>query len=58
VATRGAIVAHVCRGVRLFSLAMCILIRIAATPSDMGEACLLCPNIVLGQHYWCVEIIG
>jgi hypothetical protein len=36
-ATHGAFVAHVCHVVRLFPLQGCILIRISATPSDMGD---------------------
>jgi hypothetical protein len=28
-----------------------ILIRISATPSDMGEACSLCPNIEVLYHH-------
>jgi hypothetical protein len=35
-ATRGALLAYVCRVVR-FSLARCILIRISVIPSDMGD---------------------
>jgi hypothetical protein len=41
VATRGTCVVHVCRVVKLFSLARWLLIRISLTPSDMGEACSL-----------------
>jgi hypothetical protein len=52
VATHGAFVDHVCRVVRLFPLQGYILIRISVTPSDMGEACSLCPNIGLDLHCW------
>jgi hypothetical protein len=34
-------VVHVCHGIRLFSLARWLLIRISVTPSNMGEACSL-----------------
>jgi hypothetical protein len=37
-----------CRKVIL--LARCILIQNSATPSDMGEACSLCSNIVIKLH--------
>jgi hypothetical protein len=32
---------------QVISLARCILVRISMTPSDMGEACSLCPKIVM-----------
>jgi hypothetical protein len=32
-------------------LAMCILIRISEAPSDMGEACSQCLNVVMELHY-------
>jgi hypothetical protein len=36
---------------QVISLARCILIQISATPSDMGEACSLCPNVEVLFHY-------
>jgi hypothetical protein len=33
---------------QVISLARCILIQISVTPSDMGEACLLSPNMEVG----------
>jgi hypothetical protein len=39
----------------VISHAMCILIQISATPSDMGETCSLCSNVVMELHYGCYE---
>jgi hypothetical protein len=50
VATRVAFVAHMCRVARLIPWKV-ILIRISATPSDMGEACSLCLNIEVLYHH-------
>jgi hypothetical protein len=36
---------------QIISLARCILIRISVTPSEMGEACSLCPNVEVLYHY-------
>jgi hypothetical protein len=33
-----------------FPCKVVILIRISSTPSDMGEACSLCPNVGLDLH--------
>jgi hypothetical protein len=50
VATRDTCVVHMCCVVRLFLL-QGDLIRISATPSDMGEACSLCTSVeVLYVH--------
>jgi hypothetical protein len=49
-ATRVAFVAHVCRVARLLPCKV-ILIRISATPSDMGEAYSLCPNVEVLYHH-------
>jgi hypothetical protein len=56
VATHRVCVTHVCRVVRLFPLQGCILIQISVTPTDMGEVCLLCLNIVMELHCGCSEI--
>jgi hypothetical protein len=50
VATRVAFVAHVCRVARLISCKV-ILIRVSATPSDTGEACLPCSNVEVIYHH-------
>jgi hypothetical protein len=34
-----------------------ILIRISATPSDIGEACSLCSNIEVIYHHVCMRFI-
>jgi hypothetical protein len=36
---------------QVISLARCVLIQISTTPSDMGEACSLCSNVVMKLHY-------
>jgi hypothetical protein len=36
---------------QVISLTRCILIRISMTPSDIGEACSLFPNIEVPFHY-------
>jgi hypothetical protein len=41
---------HVCHVARLIPCKV-ILIRISATPSDMGEACSLCLNIEVLYHH-------
>jgi hypothetical protein len=41
---------HVCHVVRLIPCKV-ILIRISATPSDMGEACSLCLNVEVLYHH-------
>jgi hypothetical protein len=50
VATCVAFVAHVCHVARLIPCKV-ILIRISATPSDMGEACSLCLNVEVIYHH-------
>jgi hypothetical protein len=50
VVTRVAFMAHVCHVARLI-LCKVILIRISATPSNMGEACSLCLNIEMLYHH-------
>jgi hypothetical protein len=45
VATRGALLARVCRVVRFISLQGWLLIQISVTPSEMGDACLMHLNI-------------
>jgi hypothetical protein len=50
VATRVAFVAHVCHVVRLLPCKV-TLIRISATPSDMGDACSLCSNVEVVYHH-------
>jgi hypothetical protein len=50
VVTRVTFVAHVCHVARLLSCNV-ILIRISATPSDMGDACLLCSNVEVLYHH-------
>jgi hypothetical protein len=50
VATRVAFMAHMCRVARLIPCKV-ILIRISATPSDMGEACSLCLNVEVLYHH-------
>jgi hypothetical protein len=47
--TRVAFVVHVCRVARLIPCKV-ILIRISATPSDMGETCSLCLNVEVLYH--------
>jgi hypothetical protein len=49
-ATCVAFVAHVCRVTRLIPCKV-ILIRISATPLDMGEACSLCSNVEVLYHH-------
>jgi hypothetical protein len=49
-ATRDAFMVHVCHIARLIPCKV-ILIRISATPSDMGEACSLCLNIEVLYHH-------
>jgi hypothetical protein len=49
-ATRDAFMVHVCHVARLIPCKV-ILIRISATPSDMGEACSLCLNIEVLYHH-------
>jgi hypothetical protein len=51
VVTHGACVAHVCYVAGVYPLQGVLLIRISVTPSDMGEACSLCPNIEVLFHY-------
>jgi hypothetical protein len=51
VATRVAFVAHVCHVARLIPCKVVIVIRISATHSDMGEACLLCLNVEVLYHH-------
>jgi hypothetical protein len=51
VVTHVDFVAHVCYVVKSFPLQGVLLIRISATPSDMGEACSLCPNVKVLYHY-------
>jgi hypothetical protein len=41
---------HVCRVARLIPCKV-ILLRISATPLDMGEACSLCSNIEVLYHH-------
>jgi hypothetical protein len=36
---------------QVISLAKWLLIRISATPSDMGEACWMCTNVEVIHHY-------
>jgi hypothetical protein len=36
---------------QVISLARCILIQISGIPTDMGEACSLCSNVVMECHY-------
>jgi hypothetical protein len=48
--TRDAFMVHVCHVARLIPCKV-ILIRISATPSDMGEACSLCLNIEVLYHH-------
>jgi hypothetical protein len=43
-------VAHVCHVARLIPCKV-ILIRISATPLDMGEACSLCSNVEVLYHH-------
>jgi hypothetical protein len=50
VATRDTFVVHVCHVARLIPCKV-ILIQISATPSDMGEACLLCLNVEMLYHH-------
>jgi hypothetical protein len=50
VATCVAFLAHVCHVVRLIPCKV-ILIQIFVTPSDMGEACLLCLNVEVLYHH-------
>jgi hypothetical protein len=43
---------------QVISLVRCILIWIFVTPSDMGEACSPCSNVVLERHYCWFKNIG
>jgi hypothetical protein len=36
---------------QVISLVRRLLIRISTTPSDMNEACSLCPNVEVLNHY-------
>jgi hypothetical protein len=59
VATRGAFVAHVCHAVRLFPLQGVLLIRISATPSEMGDGLFTASkhsNSTFIMLYLCHEI--
>jgi hypothetical protein len=63
-ATRVASMAHVCHVIRLFSFARWLFIQISTTPSDMGEACSLRPNVemvttllVCGDHWMMLTIL-
>jgi hypothetical protein len=49
VAAHVAFVAHMCHVARLIPCKV-ILIRISATPSNMGEACSLCSNVEVLYH--------
>jgi hypothetical protein len=54
-------VAHVCRVVRFYLLQGVLLIRISATPSDMGETFSPSPNVVILLSYcytWFVRWIS
>jgi hypothetical protein len=50
VTTRVAFMAHMCHVARLLPCKV-ILIRISVTPSDMGEAYLLCLNVEVLYHH-------
>jgi hypothetical protein len=50
VVTRDTFVVHMCHVARLIPCKV-ILIQISATPSDMGEACLLCLNVEMLYHH-------
>jgi hypothetical protein len=50
VATHDAFVVHMCCIARSIPCKV-ILIRIFATPSDMGEACSLCLNVEMLYHH-------